>query len=130
MDELIEKLLAQIDLDAVLVIQGATALVKFVLNLVARQSYTDYLAPFVAVAMGQLIAWTQYGVGVNAIIYGFKISGGAIVFSELYKRFLEGWSWFKRGKDDPLLKAKVEHTAIKSDARISSIKSLLKKKEP
>lgn len=125
MEQLLEELLKQIDLQAVLVIQGATAFVKFLLNVIARQTYTDWVAPFVAVLMGQLIAWAQYGLGVNAVIYGFKVSGGAIIFNELYKRFIEGVSWFRKGTDDPALKAKVEQSSQNTDAQINKIKSLL-----
>jgi hypothetical protein len=128
MDEFVHRLIVILDLDSALVVLAASEVVKLVLNLVWRKTYTDFWYPAVAMVMGQLIAYLanpQYDL--NVMVYGLKLAGSAIVFSTLWKKFNEGLSWFTKGNEDPILKAKVEQEAAKADALTTKLKQMMKK---
>lgn len=129
MDELLKSLVAHFDIESIFVVQAATALVRFLLNLIAKDSYTDFYAPFVAVIMGQVIAYTEFGLGLNSFIYGLKLAGSAIMFSVIFGKMVEGWSWFTKGKEDPVLAAKVQKSSTDTQSKIDSMKKLLKIKK-
>lgn len=130
MEELTNELLKQIDLGSSLEIYGATIAVLWVLNVLFRKTYTDWVAPGVAVVMGQIQAFMVHNhFDGHAVVHGFKIAGGAIVFQAFIKKGVEGFTWLKRGKEDPVLKAKVEATSTAADAQIAKMKALLAKKK-
>lgn len=125
MDEILNQILAKMDVEAIFVIQGATSLVKFFLNLVAKDTYTDFVAPFVAVMTGMMMAYAQGGFNLNQFIYGLKLAGMAILFTEISDKFRDGWTWFRKGKSDPLMKAKMEASSLETEHKISKVKALL-----
>ena len=128
MDEFIHNLIVVLDLDSALVVLAAAEAVKFLLNIVWRKAYTDFWYPAVAIIMGQLIAYLanpEYDL--NVLVYGLKLAGSAIVFSTLWKKFNEGVSWFTKGNDDPVLKAKVEVEAAKAEAITNKVKKMMSK---
>lgn len=130
MEELTNELIKQIDLGSSLEIYGATIAVLWVLNVLFRRTYTDWVAPAVAVVMGQFQAfWVHNHYDAHALVHGFKIAGGAIVFQAFIKKGVEGFTWLKRGKEDPVLKAKVEAAEASADAQIAKMKALLNKKK-
>lgn len=130
MDELVNKVVSQIDINSVFVIQGGTALIKALLNVTMRTRYTDWMAPFVAVALGQLLAFYSRGLGGEAILYGLGLAGGAITFQTIWNKFFEGVSVITgKDKEDPVIQSKLEVATSDAGAQIEKIKGLLKKKE-
>ncbi len=132
MEKLIDELIAKINIDSVFVIQGGTAFVRGLLNFFAKNLYTDWMSPFIAVIFGQLIAYVQRGLSGDAIMYGFGLAGGAIMFEVLFKRFLDGYSVLTgRHKSNPIIQAKHKANNAKAEALIESMKKKLRlKKKP
>lgn len=131
MEKLIDELIAKINIDSVFVIQGGTAFVRGILNFFAKNLYTDWMSPFIAVIFGQLLAYSQKGFSGEAIMYGFGLAGGAIMFEVLFKRFLDGCSVLTgRHKNNPIIQAKHKANNAKAEALIESMKKKLRLKKP
>ena len=130
MGALLDDLVKVLDLESALVVLATAELIRYLLNVVFRKHYTDFWYPVVAVIMGQLMAWLpSIGYSLTVMVLGLKLAGSAIVFSTLWKKFNEGFSWFTKGKKDPVLNAKVDTTEIRIDEHIKKVKKLLKKQD-
>lgn len=132
-NKLLDQLISQIDIDVVLAVQAATAVVKNTLNLWQRTRgiYTDWAMPFVAVLVGMAFGVARDGLTLEAVLYGVTLAGGAIFFQTLYDKSLIGVALLRgKGKDNPVTVAKLEKSTAAADKRIEAMKTLLKTHAP
>jgi hypothetical protein len=125
---LLEAVVEQIDIKSGLIVLGVTEFIKATLNVTLKRTYTDYMAPWVAMTIGQMVALSNMGsFGMDTLLYGMQLGGGAIAFMTLYKKAIDGVTWITKGEKDPILKAKVEASCTKAESQIEKMKALLGK---
>lgn len=130
MDKLFEKILAYVNTEIVLAVQLVSSLVKTTLNLIWRDVYTDWVTPYVAMVIGLIYGISQLGANMDGLLCGLATGGGAIVFQELWDRGVEGWSVLRgKGKDHPVMAAKVQHSSSLAESQIEKVKRLMKRKD-